>query len=83
MTMKRRIVLVLTLVLVLAALAFPARPVNACDWCMAITREQAERTCHAQRENYFSSCSILGGSTRYCMDRSWEIFDGCMTAHGF
>lgn len=81
--MKRRIILVLALALTLAALVIPVRPVKACDWCMEITREQAVQACSAQRENYYASCRILGGTVGYCYDRSWEIFNGCMAAHGF
>lgn len=81
--MKRRIILVLALMLVFAALVVPTRPVKACDWCMTITYEQAHAACYAMKQNHYSSCRILGGSYTQCLQEADHIFDGCMKAHGF
>lgn len=79
----RRITLTLTLLLTLAMLVAPTQPAKACDYCMAITYDQAYSACYAVKRNHFTSCLILGGWYGNCLQEANAIFDGCMRAHGF
>lgn len=44
--------------------------------------EMAHSDCYAQKQAYFKSCQLLGGSFVYCFNAADAIYEGCMGAWG-
>lgn len=78
--MKRAVLSLLLLVLLAIAIALSPRP----QVVQAITLEQADAACSAFSRDYYTSCRLTSNQTSdQCLAKSWDIYYGCMAAHGF
>ena len=72
----KRLLIAATLLLLTTSLLFTEARADK-SFC-----EHAHSDCYAQKQAYFKSCQVLGGSFSYCFNEATEIYEGCMGAWG-
>lgn len=75
------IVMVAVLTLLFVAIV-PKRAPPTIKQEVAITFFQAHATCEAQSDAWIQSC-LMGSNTSTCWQRGYDIYTGCMSAHGW
>ena len=78
--MRIRLFLVIVALVLAACLTSKPTPVVKAD--PGITFFQAHAACEAQSDAWIQSC-LMGSNTGNCWNAGYNIYTGCMAAHGW